>query len=34
MGSRPQTSQENVLFTDATYAETFKAPGLTWLQKK
>lgn len=31
MDSRPQTSQENALFTDAMHAETFKALGLTWM---
>lgn len=27
--SRPQTSQENALFMDVVYAETFTALGLT-----
>lgn len=31
MDSRPQISQGDALFTDAMYAETFKALGLTWL---
>lgn len=34
MDSRPQNSQEIAFFMDAIYAETFKGPGLPWLQEK